>query len=153
MKREIFLEQMKGRGLKLTPQRRAIVDVLVELKHLHPGADIVYREGRKRMKGLSLSTVYATLHEFCRRGLIRRLEFDRVENRFELSMEEHVNLVCRECGRIIDFEVPFSSDPLKIERETGFQVQDKRIEYYGHCLNCARKGEGAGRREAGRAKK
>lgn len=153
MKKELFIRQLKERGLKLTPQRRAIIDVLAENRPLHPGADFVYREGKKKTKGLSLSTVYATLNEFCHCGLIRVLEFDRMENRYELSLDEHVNLICRKCGRIMDIGVPFSSDPGEIERETGFQVLDKRIEYYGFCRGCIPKNEGAKRRKDKKAER
>jgi len=147
MNKELFLRQLKERGLKLTPQRRAIIDALVETRHLHPSADLVFREGKRIRAGLSLSTVYATLNAFCRNGLIRVLEFDRMENRYELSFEEHVNLVCRACGIILDVGVPFSFDPEAVERETGFQVLEKRLEYYGLCRDCARKKEGTKRRK------
>jgi Fe2+ or Zn2+ uptake regulation protein len=141
MEKESLIKQLKERGLKLTPQRRAIIDVLIEKRHLHPGAALVYREGKNKTKGLSLSTVYATLNEFCRQGLIKMLDFDKMENRYELSLEEHVNLICKKCGHIIDFRVPFSINQREIAIETGFQILVKRLEYYGHCRDCVKKGE------------
>ena len=81
----------------------AIVDVLVEKGHLHPGATLIYEEARKITKSISLSTVYATLGEFTQQGLIKNPEFDRMENRYEGNLEEHINLVCRRCGKILDY--------------------------------------------------
>ena len=142
MTKERFVEQLRDKGLKITPQRLAIIDVLVEKRHLHPGANMVYAEGKKRTKGLSLSTVYATLHEFSRHGLIKTLEFDQMENRYEGNLEEHINLVCEKCGRIVDYTIPLSVDPLDVTRKTGFIVMEARMEYYGYCQDCLKDRKG-----------
>jgi Fe2+ or Zn2+ uptake regulation protein len=53
-------------------------------------------EAAKKTKNVSLSKVYATLGHFSQEGLIRSMEFDRMENRYEGNFEDHVNLVCRQ---------------------------------------------------------
>jgi Fur family peroxide stress response transcriptional regulator len=134
--REGLIGKLEERGFKITPQRLAIVDALVEKGHLHPGANLIYREARKRTKNVSLSTVYATLGEFFLQGIIKNLEFDRMENRCEVNLEEHINLVCRRCGKITDYHIPPSIEPKDIAREEGFTVTDARMEYYGYCRDC-----------------
>jgi len=99
----LILQKLKERGLKLTPQRLAIIDVLVQRSSLHPGASLIFQEARKKTKRLSLSTVYATLDEFAKLGIIKMLEFDRMENRYEGNVETHINLVCKGCKKIIDY--------------------------------------------------
>jgi Fur family peroxide stress response transcriptional regulator len=146
-----FIEEIRGKGLKITPQRLAIVDVLVEKGHLHPGANLVFMEARKKTKGLSLSTVYATLHEFSRLGLIKTMEFDQMENRFEGNLEEHVNLVCEKCGRIADYNLPVSPEPLDVIRKTGFMVIETRMEYYGYCADCLKERKGFRAHRKGRS--
>ena len=93
----------------------------------------------KRAKRVSLSTVYATLGEFSQLGFIKSLEFDRTENRYEGNLEEHINLVCRQCGKIEDYSLPFSIAVKVIAREAGFVVTDARMEYYGYCRDCNKK--------------
>ena len=136
MTREAMIERLRETGLKITPQRLAIIDALVEQQPLHPSAMHVYREGRKRSKGLSLSTVYATLNDFSRHGLIKTLEFDQMENRYEVNMEEHVNLICSRCGKIVDYLSPVAVDQEIVAAKTGFRVLKTRMEYYGLCRDC-----------------
>lgn len=136
LRKERFIKAIREKGLKVTPQRLAVIDVLVEKGHLHPGANLVYDEARKKARGLSLSTVYATLHEFSRLGLIKTMEFDRMENRYEGNLGEHVNLVCEKCGRIMDYSPPVSLEPMDVIRRTGFMVVETRVEYYGYCSDC-----------------
>jgi Fur family peroxide stress response transcriptional regulator len=114
----------------------AIAEALVEHRHLHPGAHLIYEAAGKKTKSLSLSTVYATLGEFSRLGLIKAMEFDRMENRYEGNLEEHVNLVCKRCGKIEDYRIPSSIEPKDIARKAGFKVIDARVECYGFCRDC-----------------
>jgi len=134
--RERLIRQLTERGLKITPQRLAILDALIENGRLHPGAYLIYEQARKKAKHLSLSTVYATLADFSRQGLIKSLEFDRVENRYDVNLKEHVNLVCRQCGKIEDYSIPPSVEPKDVARKSGFMVTDARMEYYGYCRDC-----------------
>ena len=134
--REELIGKLKERGFKITPQRLAIVNVLVERGHLHPGANLILEEAQKKTERVSLSTVYATLGELSQQGLIKNLEFDQLENRCEVNLEEHINLVCKLCGKITDYHIPPSLEPKDIAREAGFIVTDTRMEYYGYCRNC-----------------
>ena len=144
--KESVAQQLKTKGLKLTPQRLAIIEVLIEKQDLHPGARSVYEEAKKRKKSLSLSTTYATLNEFSRLGIIKTLQFDSMENRYEGNLEEHLNLVCERCGKIIDYRVPPVADQQEIVKKTGFSVLDTRLEYYGYCRECSTKTEEGGDR-------
>ncbi len=146
MNRESIVKACREKGLKITPQRIAIIEVLMEKNDNHPGAGAIYREARKKRRTVSLSTVYATLSELSRRGIIKKLQFDQMENRYEGNLEEHVNLICKECGKIIDYEAPGSLDPAKVARKTGFQMLDSRLEYYGYCRECVNRRKGKGDR-------
>ncbi len=141
--KESILRQLKAKGLKLTPQRLAIIEVLIEKRDLHPGARSVYEEAKKERESLSLSTVYATLSELSRLGVIKTLQFDAMENRYEVNLEEHLNLVCERCGKILDYEAPPVADQEEIAKKTGFSVTDTRLECYGYCRNCRAEQKGA----------
>ena len=139
IKKDDFIGQLREKGFKITPQRLAIIDAFVENQLKHPGATLIYREARKKLKNISLSTVYATLKEFSENGLIKALEFDRMENRYDGDLSEHINLVCKKCGAISDFYLPSSIEPKDIMRKSGFVVTDTRMEYYGYCRDCLKK--------------
>ena len=72
--KESIIKQLKEKGLKINPQRLAIIDVLIEKRALHPGARLVYEEAKKKRNSLSLSTAYATLNEFSPHGIIKMLQ-------------------------------------------------------------------------------
>jgi len=142
MTKESMIQQLRERGLKVTSQRLAIIEVLIEKKNLHPGARLVYKEAKKKKKSLSLSTTYATLDEFSRCGIIKTLQFDRMENRYDGNLEEHINLICERCKKILDYKVLMPVDQRKVAKKTGFSVTDTRLEYYGYCQECRKKKRG-----------
>ena len=133
---ESIIKQLRDNGLKVTPQRLAIIEVLLERRDLHPGARLVYREAKKKKKSLSLSTTYATLDELSRHGIIKTLQFDKMENRYETNREEHINLICEGCKKILDYKVSIDVDQREVAKKTGFSITDTRLEYYGLCREC-----------------
>jgi Fur family peroxide stress response transcriptional regulator len=139
--KESIMKQLRERRLKITPQRLAIIEVLVEQGDLHPGARLVYEEAKKKKRSLSLSTAYATLNELSRHGIIKTLQFDRMENRYDRNPKEHINLICETCKKILDYKVPIAVDQRKLAKKTGFSITDTRLEYYGYCKEC-RKNKG-----------
>ena len=134
--RESIIKQLKEKGLKVTPQRLAIIEVLLENKDLHPGARLLYKEAKKKKKSLSLSTTYATLNELSRHGIIKTLQFDKMEDRYEENLEEHINLICERCKKILDYKVSIDVDQREVAKKTGFSITDTRLEYYGLCREC-----------------
>jgi len=137
--RATILRKLKEAGLKLTSQRLAVVDVLVGKNLLHPSAQVIYKAAKRRTKGLSLSTVYYTLNELSKHGIIKTLEFDRMENRYEGNLTDHINLICKECHGITDYKIPVVIDSREVTRKSRFWVTDTRLEYYGYCEKCRKK--------------
>lgn len=139
MMKEAMIKKVREKGLKLTPQRLAIIGVLIEKNLLHPSASLIYNEAKRRTSGLSLSTVYFTLNELSKHGIIKMLEFDKMENRYEGNVTDHINLVCKECHGIIDYKIPVVVDSREVTRKTKFWVTDTRLEYYGYCQKCRKR--------------
>ena len=134
-----MIGRLKERGLRITPQRLAVVDALLDNYHERPGAMMIYHEARKKAPHISLSTVYATLKEFSEKGLIRQLEFDRMENRYDIDLSDHVNLLCWRCGKIVDYHMPQLIDPRDVARQTGFILTETRLEFHGYCRDCLKR--------------
>jgi len=134
-----ILKRLKETGLKLTSQRLAIIEVLIENTSLHPGASLIYQKAKKKAKGISLSTVYYTLNELSKHGIIKMLEFDKMENRYEGNIADHINLICKSCKKIFDYKNPVTIDSEEIKRKARFVVTDTRLDYYGYCQECRKK--------------
>lgn len=130
-----MIKKLKAKGMKLTPQRFAIIEAFVENALLHPSANIIYEEARKKRAGISLSTIYYTLNEFAKNGIITILEFEKMDNRHEGNTEAHIHLICKECKKIIDI-FPHVFNPCEMIKNVDFLVTDMRFEYYGYCMQC-----------------
>jgi len=133
-----IIEGMKKRGLKLTRQRLEIIHILAREKS-HPSASAILVEARKKAPTISLSTVYYTLDAMKRAGLIKELEFNDRDSRYEGDISDHVNLICKSCGKIEDFRAPKPVPSEKVEKKTGFRADSVRYEYYGLCRECRKK--------------
>lgn len=133
-----LIEALRAAGYRLTRQRRAILAYL-GTTNSHPSARQIFQEVRKIHPGLSLATVYNTLGVLVDRGLIKVLEFE-LDNRYEVNLNPHINLICTLCGKIQDLTGEIPCIPEKIEEQVGFQVMDYRLEYYGICPECREKG-------------
>ena len=136
-----MIGQLKKNGMRITSQRLAIIDVLVEKGELHPGVRLIYEEVKKKKKGLSLSTTYATLNELSRLGILRTLQFDQMENRYEGNLEDHINLICMGCGKILDHKAAGIVDRRDVSLQNDFTIIETRFDCYGYCSDCGKKRE------------
>jgi Fe2+ or Zn2+ uptake regulation protein len=136
-----LITSLRAKGYKLTPQRREIISLLSK-DLTHPGAMDISKGIRKKSPQISMSTVYYTLDMLKKEGLIRELEFYDRDNRYDVNLSNHINLICKKCGKIEDFpgDIPLSSAMVK--DKTGFQPVGMRFEYYGYCKECGRKQKG-----------
>ncbi|NTW59465.1 MAG: transcriptional repressor [Nitrospirae bacterium] len=128
-------KRLRDRGYKLTSQRLAIISLLSK-DMTHPGAADILKKMRKSLPQVSMSTVYYTLDMLKREGLIQELEFYDRDNRYDVNVSNHINLICKKCSKIEDLpeELPFSADA--VLKKTGFQPVGMRFEYYGYCRKC-----------------
>ncbi len=128
------MQKFKDIGLKLTPQRLAILDFL-EGNVDHPSADDVYRAVSVDFPTMSLATVYNTLDALRAKGYVQELNIDPAKKRFDPCMRLHHHLICGSCGRIRDIEQDF--DLVLPEQVKGdFTITGNHIEFYGICSVC-----------------
>ena len=128
--------ELKARGRRVTPQRRAIIRVLFN-GSAHITAEQVYTQVRNVMPDLSPATVYNTLRELSEMGMLLELDLGLGERRYDIVTTDHAHLVCLECGHIED--VPYDPNALELppEHTHGFEVVDHRVTFRGYCPNCA----------------
>ncbi|WP_191965539.1 MULTISPECIES: Fur family transcriptional regulator [Oryzomonas] len=121
--------------MKLTSQRLEVISVLTRDKS-HPSALTIFKTAREKYPNISLSTVYYTLALLKKHRLIKELEFETMDNRYDMDTANHLNLICTNCGRIEDFTDAVPVPPEVVEQHTGFAPHDMRFEYYGLCKQC-----------------
>jgi Fe2+ or Zn2+ uptake regulation protein len=136
---EVLLRKaLREKGYKLTSQRIAIIRLLSK-DMTHPGAADILKKIRKTLPQVSMSTVYYTLDILKKEGLIHELEFYDRDNRYDVNVANHINLICKKCGRIEDLPDGITLSYAQVQQKTDFQPVAMRYEYYGYCKDCRRK--------------
>ncbi|MEU6233736.1 Fur family transcriptional regulator [Kitasatospora sp. NPDC047058] len=133
-----LLERLRGRGWRLTSQRRVVAEVL-DGEHVHLTADEVHARAVERLPEISRATVYNTLGELVGLGEVLEVATDGRAKRYDPNAHHaHQHLVCSGCGAIRD--VHPLGDPLAAlpaAERFGFTVSGAEITYRGLCPDCA----------------
>lgn len=132
------MERYKKIGLKLTPQRLAVLECL-EGNEDHPSAEEVYTDVSRNFPTMSLATVYNTLEALKQKGEIQELTIDPGKKRFDPDMRPHHHLICKGCRRIVDVHVDYNLD-VPADQRMDFEITGSHIEFYGLCAACRKKG-------------
>jgi len=128
-------------GHPLTAQRRLLLDLLRDAGG-HVDARELYRRAVSRDGSVSLATVYRSLSLFKRLGLVDERRLNRVCCCYEIRQSpEHQHLVCRGCGRVIEFRSPLIGELIEsVRREHGFILDRAELCLEGYCPECNSEG-------------
>lgn len=133
-----LLERLRGRGWRMTSQRRVVAEVL-DGDHVHLTADEVHVRAAERLPEISRATVYNTLGELVSLGEVAEVSTDGRAKRYDPNAHHpHHHLVCSRCGTIRD--VHPIGDPLAdlpVGERFGFAVSEAEVTYRGLCPSCA----------------
>lgn len=134
---EQAMEKLKVTGVRMTPQRYAILSFLINVK-IHPTADDIYKEIEKRFPSMSVATVYNNLKVFIESGLVKEMKFGDASSRYDADLSDHYHAICDSCGIIADFEHPPIEDVEEAAAQaTGFTIHGHRFEVHGLCPQCS----------------
>ena len=128
------MEKYRDIGLKLTPQRLAILDFL-QGNRQHPSAEDIYRAVHKKFPTMSLATVYSTLSALKTKGNVLELKLDPDKKRYDPETGLHNHLICISCKRIIDVPGVYQLD-LPPGAVQDFAVIESHVEFFGFCPKC-----------------
>jgi Fur family peroxide stress response transcriptional regulator len=139
-----MLRDVRRAGLKLTPQRIAIVRLFAD-DESHPTAQDLFERLRPSFPSMSFATVYNTLDALARAGLagLVRLPGKRGDAaRFDPNTAPHHHAVCDGCGAVIDISAgSLAATPAAVKRlrraAPGFSVRVVERVYRGLCAKCA----------------
>jgi Fur family peroxide stress response transcriptional regulator len=119
--------RLTDNGLKVTPQRVAILEAIIALNN-HPTAENIIDFIRKNHPNIATATVYKVLDILIENKLIKRVKTDRDIMRYDGIMEHHHHLYCSECDLIEDYMDEELDELLKEyfkkKNFKGFYVED-----------------------------
>ncbi len=125
-----------GRVASLTPQRRAVLQVVNEsAEHLTAGE--IYEAARRRLPSISYATVYNSLKYLREAGLVREINFGKGSNRYDRETARHDHALCTECGRLVDFDLAETVQLMRAAaRRSGFKAETVHLTLHGLCPDC-----------------
>ena len=135
---EQLVAKLRPLGIRLTPQRLAIAEVVVNSAD-HPSVKEIYERVKAFFPYVTIATLYSTLTMLEQAGIVRELPFQR-QARYDANLEPHANLVCLGCGTVVDAEVgqeTVAELGALMSQELDFQVASQRVDFYGWCSGCA----------------
>ena len=98
-----LLQRCTESGLKMTGQRRTILEVLEEA-HDHPSVEVVFERAKARDSSISIATVYRTLSLLDEMDIVIRQEFKENFARYDINTEHHHHLIDLDSGEVIEFQ-------------------------------------------------
>ena len=137
-------DQLRRRGLRWTPQRRMILDVLAGTRGHITGSEVLER-CRERDAETTASTVYRTLDVLEELGYVHHSHGAGGREEFHvLPVDEHAHLQCETCGRSWEVDAGEAADLVgRLQRNRGFTVHLGHLTIAGLCADC-RQGGSAG---------
>ena len=103
----------------------------------HPTVDKIFTELSREIPSLSRTTVYNTLSLFVQNGLVKLLNIEENEARYDIVMHSHGHFKCETCGDVINFAI--NIDEISAEGLGGFRINDRNVYFKGICKACLAK--------------
>ncbi|PIW33747.1 MAG: ferric uptake regulation protein [bacterium (Candidatus Ratteibacteria) CG_4_9_14_3_um_filter_41_21] len=138
--------KFQNAGHRVTLPRQIILGILSRTsKHL--SAEEIYLSVHRTYPAVGLTTIYRTLQLLVHLGIVFKFDFGDGRSRYELTASQkqkhHHHLICRRCGRVIDY-----TDFIEEEREVfnkvekilsqkyNFKINNHQVHFYGLCDKC-----------------
>lgn len=145
-----FMEFLAGKRLRLTSQRRTIINTAFSTSQ-HFTAEQLLAWSRRQDQSVSRATVYRTLPLLTESGLVREMDFGKDYKFYDPNYADHPrhnHIICQDCDKIVEFEsASLERIENKITQRLGFSPQSHRLQISARCEElkrrgtCAKKGE------------
>lgn len=134
---EQIVMKLKASGHRITPQRLAVLRLLVE-SHGHPSVEDIFEKVKVNFPTTSLATVYKTIAVMKELGEVLKLEFSTGHNRYDGNKPyPHPHLICVKCKRIVDPDLSSLTDlTQELISDSGYTILSHRLDFFGICPDC-----------------
>lgn len=133
-------DKIKEKGFKLTPQRRSVLNTIMENEGKHLSTEEIYDIVKKKCPEIGLATVYRTMQILDDIGLVYKHNFDDGRSRYEVTSNEdhqHHHLVCIKCGNVLEVEEDLLDQlESQVEDKYSFSITNHNVKFFGYCSKC-----------------
>ena len=102
----------------------------------HPNAQKIYLEIKKKLPRISLSTIYRTLEELEKQNLLRVINVEPKEKRYETNFSDHLDFYCTSCRRVFDVPLVEIMDIKRRLETQGYKTNENSFVLKGICSTC-----------------
>lgn len=130
-------ERLQDRGVDVTQPRLSIAEAIfnspdpLSVQQIHAWVD-------SHLPPTSIASIKSALAVLKNSGLIHKLSYQGYP-RYKANLEPHINLVCTQCGSVVDTEIGQESVfqlREQISSQSNFQVVWQQVGFYGRCTRC-----------------
>ena len=136
---QVFIQQLRDHGFRLTPQREMVLSVMHQVEGFTTVEEI-YGRVQKLSSSVDVSTVYRTLDLLQEFNLVAAVDPGDGQRRYELLglHGPHIHLVCQSCGQVAGVDLAVAR-PLaqQLKEQYGFEVDTDHLSLNGLCRECA----------------
>src|SRR5690625_283477 len=131
-----LIAHLRHHGLKVTPQRHLICQLIAADPEAHPTAEMIYEQAVQVMPTMSRKTIYTTVNELAEIRAVRLTRLGTEPLRVDMTLTPHAHGMGRGCGKGVD--IPLGSDwtPNGAHSENDFHVESCEVVYQGLCSGC-----------------
>ena len=134
MNRDALLNEMLQQGFRITAQRKAMVDLVLNYKRPFTAVEL-YREMAKRFRGVSYGTIYKNLKIF---GAMRVIETFAMANEIRYRVidraQPQLHFICMDCEKTIP--VDFNPAQVQLALPMRFHTVNYQLDVFGYCADC-----------------
>lgn len=138
MEKHSITDILTEKGLKVTPQRVAVLEAVIKLKN-HPTAENITDYIQKKHPNIAVGTVYNVLDVLVENGILQRVKTDSDVMRYDAILEQHHHLYCIESDKIENyFDDKLNkllSDYFNKHKIPDFEINDMKLQIIGKFKN------------------
>lgn len=128
-------KSLKTSGLRCTPQRYAVMAILME-RTGHPTAAEIFEAVNRADPRCSRATTYNNLRDLVKAGLVREVAVEGRAARFDAKGVQHHHFICNRCGKVEDME--WYAVPRPASGSLGKRIlRQSELIFRGFCAKCA----------------
>jgi Fe2+ or Zn2+ uptake regulation protein len=130
--RRSLLDELAAKGVRLTTQRRVVVEIIQNADQ-HLDAASLLQLAKRSDPNIDRATVYRTLELLKKYRLVDELDLMHLQGEkhyYEVkTRRDHIHLACFSCGQIEEFtSTMFDQLKEEVSKQAGFSIRVTRLE-------------------------
>jgi len=137
---EMLITKLKNNKCRITPQRKAILEILVAHQDKAMTVDELFISATKKRDDINMTTIYRNLELLDKFALLYKIQADPHTLAYKLICHEHHHhhIICSICGKMAPIDYcPLTPEVKQLIEEKGYNLTDHSLKFYGICDTCS----------------